>query len=360
MRGHLKDVYGASYKEGITRRTIVNVPTGSTIVLNRIFGGAYGLSNDKPCDVFESNINYHSGDAVMLGYWIDEDKDKDGNLMSGGIYGGNNSARRTLYSRININAPVCNGIVNGTVRYTNKVFGAGYGKDTWAQYTEVNLNDGASVYEVYGGGYGGMVLNKQSAVASGFDLNLPTGYTDEGLDFALVKQNPLGGKTNTNVYINKGAYVAGYCYGAGMGADASVSGTTYIGLHGGTVNKDLYAAGWGGAVYDKYEVAKDNDATNDFVATTNAYIEGGTVRNVYGGGYEGAVGYHMIQGTRLKLQMISSASPMWLLASVRIRIPTIILQDFPMTLCVITKAFLPSSVMPMVRVRAVPSTVRPT
>ena len=48
MRGHLKDVYGASYKEGITRRTIVNVPTGSTIHLNRIFGGAYGLvSIDK-------------------------------------------------------------------------------------------------------------------------------------------------------------------------------------------------------------------------------------------------------------------------------------------------------------------------
>ena len=289
MRGQLKDVYGASYKEGITRRTIVNVPTGSTIVLNRIFGGAYGLSNDIPCDVFESNINYHSGNAVMLGYWIDEDKDKDGNLMSGGIYGGNNSARRTLYTKINIDVPVVQNKDNG---YTTKVFGAGYGKNTWAQYTEVNLNDGASVYEVYGGGYGGMVLNKQSVAASGFNIDLPTGYSDGGLDCYLVKTNPLGENTNTNVYINKGAYVAGYCYGAGMGADASVSGTTYIGLHGGTVNKDLYAAGWGGAVYDKYGVAKDSETTNDFVATTNAYIEGGTVRNVYGGGYEGAVGYH--------------------------------------------------------------------
>ena len=307
MRGHLKDVYGASYKEGITRRTIVNVPTGSTIVLNRIFGGAYGLTNDIPCDVFESNINYHSRDAVMLGYWIDDDIDKDGNLMSGGIYGGNNSARRTLYSRINISTPV---VQNKDKGYTTKVFGAGYGKNTWAQYTEVNLNDGASVYEVYGGGYGGMVLNKQSVDASGFNKDLPTyytdskittdaqttvdneGYLDGSLDCYLVKTNPLGEKTNTNVYINKGAYVSGYCYGAGMGADASVSGTTYIGLHGGTVSKDLYAAGWGGAVYDKYGVAKDSETTNDFVATTNAYIEGGTVRNVYGGGYEGAVGYH--------------------------------------------------------------------
>ena len=282
IRGHLKDVYGASYKEGITRRTIVNVPKGSTIYLNRIFGGAYGLDIAKPCDVFESNVNYHSRDAVMLGHWIDEDLDKDGNLMSGGIYGGNNSARRTLYSRINIDVPV---VQNKAKGYTTKVFGAGYGKDTWAQYTEVNLNKDASVYEVYGGGYGGMVLNKQSVDKSGLVQDLPTGYTDEGLNSYLVKTNPLGEKTNTNVYINKGAYVAGYAYGAGMGADASVSGTTYIGLHGGTVNKDVYAAGWGGAVYDKY-------AAKNFVATTNAYIEGGTLRNVYGGGYEGPVGYH--------------------------------------------------------------------
>ncbi len=289
IRGHLKDVYGASYKEGITRRTIVNVPKGSTIYLNRIFGGAYGLDIAKPCDVFESNVNYHSRDAVMLGHWIDEDLDKDGNLMSGGIYGGNNSARRTLYCRINIDVPV---VQNKAKGYTTKVFGAGYGKDTWAQYTEVNLNKDASVYEVYGGGYGGMVLNKQSVEKSGLVQDLPTGYTDEGLNSYLVKTNPLGEKTNTNVYINKGAYVAGYAYGAGMGADASVSGTTYIGLHGGTVNKDVYAAGWGGAVYDKYKVAKDDDSGNDFVATTNAYIEGGTLRNVYGGGYEGPVGYH--------------------------------------------------------------------
>ena len=116
MRGHLKDVYGASFKEGLTRRTIVNVPTGSTIYLNRIFGGAYGLSNDKPCDVFESNINYNSADAIMQGYAIDEDKDKDGNLMSGGIYGGNNSARRTLYSRININSLVYNGTSSNGVK----------------------------------------------------------------------------------------------------------------------------------------------------------------------------------------------------------------------------------------------------
>jgi hypothetical protein len=311
IRGHLKDVYGASYKEGITRRTIVNVPAGSTIHLNRIFGGAYGLTNVNPCDVFEANINYNSADAIMQGYWIEEDLDEKGNLMSGGIYGGNNNARRTLYSKVNISSLVYNGTTSDGVKYSAKVFGAGYGKDTWAQYTEVNLKNGASVYEVYGGGYGGMVLNKQSVdafnscdvqennatVTKTVNKYLPTGYNDQGLECYLVRTNPLGEKTNTNVYINRGAYVAGYCYGAGLGADATVSGTTYIGLHGGTVSKDLYAAGWGGPVYDKYNVANDSDDDNDFIATTNAYIEGGTVRNAYGGGYQGSVGYHDMSTT---------------------------------------------------------------
>ena len=307
MRGQVKDVYGASYKGGITRRTIVNVPTGSTIRLNRIFGGGYGVTNTKPCDVYESNVNYHSAMAMASG---SPDDIVDGNQTAGGIYGGNNNYRRTLYARLNIDAPVR----QNEAGYTSRVFGAGYGKDTWTQYTEINLNDGANVYEAYGGGYGGMVLNKQSAAnyttytyeeknettgetetkTGAVFQTLPEEYTnataengglDGSLNGYLVNENPLGKKTNTNVCINKGAYVAGYCYGGGLGSEAVVSGTTYIGLHGGEVSKDMYGGGWGGPVYDKYDV-------KDFVATTNVFVEGGTLRNVYGGGYQGSVGKH--------------------------------------------------------------------
>ena len=282
IHGRIKDVFGASYKEGVTRRTVVNVPTGSTIHLQRIFGGGYGISNDVPCDAYETVVNYSSDDAIAEGYRVAADLDDDGNLKSGAIYGGNNNFRRTLYSQINISSPVKQNS-NG---YTSKVFGAGYGKDTWAQYTEVNLEAGSQVYEVYGGGYGGMVLNKESVAAwNGVYKNLGAGYTDNGLETPLVKENPLGSKTNTNVYINQGATVDGYCYGGGLGADATVSGTTYIGLHGGIVNKDLYAAGTSGAVLDKFSL-------KSFTATTNAFIEGGSVRNVYGGGWEGSVGKH--------------------------------------------------------------------
>ncbi len=322
LSGQFKAVYGGSYQEGVTRRTVVNVPTGSTFRAEAIFGGAYGLYQEYPCDVYESNVNWNSSDALVGGYRT-------------GIYGGNNNCRRTLYSKVNINAPVYYDKAN---KYYATVYGAGYGKDTWSQYTEVNLNNTARVYEVYGGGQLGRVMNKKSVDAwasqanaeataayttehatwealseadkattpepqapQAIDLSLGDGYTDNGLANNLATY-----KYNTNVRINQGADVCGYmyngslsgayAYGGGLGNantpnTGDVHGTTYIGLFGGKVTKDLYAAGTVGSVNNKYNVTID-DFDNPFVASANAYIEGGTARNVYGGGWEGSVGYH--------------------------------------------------------------------
>ena len=305
-RGQLKAVYGGSYEEGITRRTVVNVPAGSTVKLENIFGGAYGIKNDVACDVYEANVNWSSEDALVGGYRT-------------GIYGGNNNYRRTLYGKVNINAPVYYDKEN---EYFATVYGAGYGKDTWSQYTEVNLNanadptkDGARLYEVYGGGQLGKVMSAKAAAkwaaAEGaansitIPLTLEEGYTDNGLVNSLAQY-----KYNTNVRINTGAEVCGYmyngersgayAYGGGLGKDGvegagDVYGTTFIGLFGGKVVKDVYAAGTIGSVNNRYEAGADDDNSptpEPFVATANAYIEGGTCRNVYGGGWRGSVGYH--------------------------------------------------------------------
>ena len=316
LSGQFKAVYGGSYQEGVTRRTVVNVPTGSTFRAEAIFGGAYGLYQWYPCDVWEANVNWSSSDALVGGYRT-------------GIYGGNNNCRRTFYSHVNINAPV---YYDKTNEYFATVYGAGFGKDTWAQYTEVNLNNTARVYEVYGGSQLGRVMNTKTVAAwapgayteahaawealdpaekaetpepKEFDLSIGSGYTDNGLNDPLaIARN--GKKYNTNVIINQGADVCGYmyngsrsgayAYGGGLG-DANVPntgdvhGTTYIALLGGTVTKDLYAAGTVGSVNNKYNVATD-DFDQPFIASANAYIEGGTARNVYGGGWRGSVGYH--------------------------------------------------------------------
>ena len=323
MRGQVGAAYGGSYEEGVTRRSLVNVPNGSTIKIGSIFGGAYGVDIYKPCDVYDANVEYHSEDAYLI-------SDVANPLMKGAIYGGNNAARRTLYGHINIDVPVRQkhykyGMTTATV------YGAGYGSSTWNEYTEVNLNAGASVYEVYGGGEAGGVMSAES-VQKYIRLNpyqipaddwkaawtLGQGYDNpESLSTSYVGnkytnlENPLARlaevddrdyiasndkahykKYNTNVIIHKGAYVGNYAYGGGLGKEGDafagsgdVYGTTYIALLGGTVKKDIYAAGTMGKVYNLF-------GAEDMTASTNAFIGGGTLRNIFGGGWKGDVGHH--------------------------------------------------------------------
>ena len=323
MRGKIGAAYGGSYEEGVTRRTVVNVPLGSTIKIGSIFGGAYGSGAYKPCDVYEANVNYltKSEDAYLI-----SDPTGTNKLMKGAIYGGNNYARRTLYGKINISARVRQkhptyGMTTATV------YGAGCGSLTWNEYTEVNLNADANVWEVYGGGEAGGVMSAESVqkyialnpdgienftaawtLGSGYD---PASFADyatntyTNLTNSLVRQAEIDDrelteeqktkiykKYNTNVLIKEGAYVGNYAYGGGLGnandafkGSGDVYGTTYIALLGGTVGKDIYAAGTSGSVYNLF-------GADNFTASANAYIKGGTVRNVYGGGWRGSVGYH--------------------------------------------------------------------
>ena len=284
IRGQVGNVYGGSYEEGIVRRSVVNVPEGSTIEAKNIFGGGYGVNVDIPCDVYESQVNYNSENAAVKA-----------------IFGGNNNADRTLYTQVNIRKPV----------WTDKeqtslatVYGAGYGEDSWAQYTEVNLLKGARVGGVYGGGYNGKVinletLNKWKSQDAALELGMHS-YTDTGLKNALALETALGGKYNTNVHINDSATVVGYAYGGGLGSDTipnsgNVYGTTYIDVLGGTVTKDLSAAGTTGSVQNWFREGKNTTGgykADGFTASATAYIQGGTVRNVYGGGYRGNVGWH--------------------------------------------------------------------
>ena len=357
LRGRIHNAYGGSYQEGITRRTVVNVPKESSIQIDNIFGGAYGVYILPPCDVYETQVNYNNT--------------SENAQVFGAIYGGNNNERRSLFTQVNISSPVYSNKEKG---YTGTVYGAGKGIDTWSEHTEVNLLDGARVYNVYGGGEMGHVLNSASVQAymnlfkenlspqisqqdpfwsSGGKIDenrkpvgeelqkrwrkdwanawrmgdyynpIVAGKDNDGAadsyDYTKYAQNThtslahfsnrpelddktaaqLDGKKkhNTNVIVNKGAVVEGYAYGGGLG-NASVAqtgdiyGSTYIAVLGGEVKKDVYAGGRAGGVDNLFDAPDFDDEDNTFVATANAYIQGGTARNVYGGGYEGHVGHH--------------------------------------------------------------------
>ncbi|MBR2230411.1 MAG: hypothetical protein IJ886_09120 [Prevotella sp.] len=344
MRGEIGAAYGGSLSEGVTRRTVVNVPSGSTIKIGSIFGGAYGKDTYLPCDVYEAHVEYHSADAVLVNDRprVENNVALGNPIMLGAIYGGNNNQRRTIYGIINIDVPVWQEHYHYGMTKAN-VYGAGYGSRTWNEYTEVNLKRGAEVFEVYGGGEAGGVMSAESVEKYVKELKpniaentpmpdedwrvawtLGSGYDPswDSFDYAAnestnlqnllareaeiddrkdTEGTPRFKRYNTNVIINEGAYVGNYAYGGGYGKEddkfagsGDVYGTTYIALLGGTVNKDIYAAGTSGAVYDLFGVGA-YDATNNpkgFTASANAYIKGGTVRNVYGGGWRGSVGYH--------------------------------------------------------------------
>jgi len=145
LHGEIGNAYGGSYREGNTARTVVNVPAESTIRVKNIFGGAYGANILPPCDVIMTNVNYRNT--------------SENAVVTGAIYGGNNSQRRSIFTNVFISSPVWSDKSKG---YLATAYGAGKGFNSWSEHTRVELLNGAKVYEVYGGGEVGHVLNAES------------------------------------------------------------------------------------------------------------------------------------------------------------------------------------------------------
>ena len=320
--GSFHNVYGGCNQEGLVGYTRVNVPSGSTVKVNALFGGGKGYSTDliaeKPvlaaryCDHYVTCIDYQSGDAIV----------------NDGIYGGNENCRISADTYINIGAPVMQ-----SSGYQASIYGAGYGKKTVSGRTNVFMNNNSNAYKVFGGGrdgnsfnfvslqqwlrnqlttagtaagdmdsklseYNHLLLNFGTYLAAnpitlpdktGTYVNASTGeyegtYTN---DLLPTTEKPTPTYHQTNVHIMNGGNVSGYAYGGGLGTDAVVAGSTYIELKGGNVDRDIYGGGQGGPVFDEFGLG-----TSVFTANTNVYVEGGMARNVYGGGYLGHVGKH--------------------------------------------------------------------
>ena len=145
LHGEIGNAYGGSFREGNTCRTVVNVPEQSSINIKNIFGGAYGLKILPPCDVIQSIVNYRNT--------------SENAVVTGAIYGGNNNQRRTIFTNVNISSPVWSDKSKG---YLANVYGAGKGFNSWSEHTHVEMLSGAKVYEVYGGGEMGHVLNAET------------------------------------------------------------------------------------------------------------------------------------------------------------------------------------------------------
>lgn len=330
--GQARNIYGASYAQGITYAASVEIPENSTSRVHAIFGGAEGGSDEFPCDAYNTFVTWKSADA----------------RVQDAIYGGNNAYRMTRNAYISVNAPVR----NFEDQLTN-VFGGGFGPQTVTLYTSVGLQNGAQVANVYGGGNNGQVLDTPSfryylddgkiECADGTvkpeadHLKIyPTellgkdiyGYQKYLNDSEVIgfhnwivqhcwdgetldsRNQPLGNYTanahghahpvyflstqmedmkNTNVYITKGALVAENAYGGGYGSQALVSGETAVHLWGGTIKGDIYGGGYGGHVEEYQHLIYPANGHELTMSSTHVELQGGIARNVYGGGLNGRV-----------------------------------------------------------------------
>ena len=264
--GTMHDVHGGAFTEGYTTSTLINVPANSTAQVNALFGGGLGAEEGRPCDVGTSNITYASKDAVV----------------ELGIYGGNHTARVTKNAKITITSPVVNEY--GEPR---PVYGAGLGALTVAGFTNIDLQAGAKVSYVYGGGEEGKVYNHYKYLDNDNVNNNENLFASYPTARYATWNN--ANANNTHITINQGAIVTNNVYGGGKGTAAHVSGKTWVNLIGGTVEGDIYGGGDAGAM------PRMTNTTNGYLADqlagqaigTLCQIDGGEVRNVFGGGFKG-------------------------------------------------------------------------
>ena len=321
--GQAHNVYGASFNEGITYAATIETPKTSTSMVNAIFGGAKGASDEFPCDVYYTFISYQAPNA----------------RIADAIYGGNHNCRMTRNSYVDIHVPV-----KSNEGRLGEVFGGGLGDKTVTLYTEVNIYKDGQVANVYGGGKDGQILDTPSFrhyleftlcdVGHGgktylhdieqlmpdsrtpgyirylwdyevdqfnawIDSNQPTVAKYDVNDRTIGSYTPNNhGRTidiyrlstqqpnlkNTNVFIEEGGLVTGNAYGGGLGELAQVSGATNIELHGGIVQGDIYGGGNAGPVKEYAAVVHPENSTELTQSSTHVFLGGGSARNVYGGG----------------------------------------------------------------------------
>jgi len=283
-------VYGGSFNEGFCDTTSILIPSASTFSATAIYGGGKGSDSEFPCDVDQSIISFNSADAHI------EDA----------IYGGNRSERAVKGTRILINAQVTN-----TAGHPVDIFGGGHGANTVTGYSKVYLNNGARVANAYGGGRDGKVYIQYNKLGSTVASYYPSvckyaHWTSADLDFEegnVILTEISGANTGkwkdaeviqgiTYINVDRGAEVTANLYGGGHGEQALVAGSPFININGGTVNGSTYGGGYAGPVRNM--TTTDANAPQSLAAQSpiSAYVRvyGGTVNNVYGGGYLGAMG----------------------------------------------------------------------
>lgn len=238
VNGYLLSNATVTIKSG----TIGSAPEQGDPIADVVFGGGFGKPTRVAGNVLV-NIGIQDGNSLI------------GNaIINGNVYGG--SAK---------------GYVNGTTVSNNTTT------------TQVNLNKGTVIGDIYGGGLGYIDISDNTNDAEANVYGTVNVIVNDGTARDVFGCNNINGAPQQDVTVtinNTNATGITNVYGGGNKAD--MPGTVTVNIKGGTITRDVYG---GGALANTNTSYMANNAITTQNITTQVNLKGGTIKhNVYGGG----------------------------------------------------------------------------
>ena len=234
---------------------IVGVEGVSNATVGHVFGGGKGTSR-----IDESGVDFYKrfGEVRTANVTINGSS----TLVRGSVYGGSEDGRVLGNTTVTIN----NGTIgSGANEWQGNVFGGGRGVNTdngvydaqngrVGGQSRVHVNNGDIKNNVFAGGDMGVVASDRIANINGGTVE---GDAFGGSNTILVTDADHGKLKTINV---RGGHIMGSVYGSSYNATEGTapapntwaSGDTYwssfVNITGGTIDQDVYGAGYGGVV----------------------------------------------------------------------------------------------------------------
>ena len=229
----------------------------NAIINNNVYGGGnYGAVVSQNQSTSNTTINVIGG------------------TINGSIYGGgNNNGSGSSSVTSSINLLISNGTINNSVYGGSKTKGIVYGN------TEITVTGGTINHDIYGGGEGGYTdsNSKGTYVRDNVEINIEDGLIEGNIyggsaygTVNAIAENTTTTTSTTNVIIN-GGVIRNNVYGGGKGSNnftPKVVGNITVTVNDGSIGK----------VFGGF------DASSKPTNSSNVYLYGGTIGDVYGGG----------------------------------------------------------------------------
>ncbi len=269
--GLIENVYGGSDQRGSLpasgKKMVVEINGGT---INNVFGGSNGVNATAVgtnVSILGGTINniYGGGNKAVTST---TNVNVDGGVIKTAVYGGGKEAAVSGSSLVNVSGGVFAEFdVNGNLLSSSEVFGGG--EAATVTTTTVNIEEGANVYNVYGGSNKSGKVNNATVNNNAGTVICNTFGGGKVADVITANNNLNGTIYRHKPRPKESPYdvTCGNAFGGGANADVATANIT---VKSGSLLNVFGGSNAGGTV-----------------TKTNVKIQGGTIENVFGGNNQG-------------------------------------------------------------------------